>query len=79
MRNCEEEKKRIVTKAGIQTWSATYMRGNDSRMIGDKGCDHERKGKNKRWQCAGDRKRDRGKQTCLMRTMKGIKVGQNRS
>lgn len=34
------------------------MRGNDSRMIGNKRCDHERKRKKKR-QCEGDRKKDR--------------------
>jgi hypothetical protein len=38
-------KRKIVTKGAIQTWSAAYMRGIDSRVIGEKGSDHGRKGK----------------------------------
>jgi len=43
MRNCEEKKR--CNEGAIQTWSAAYMRGNDSRVIGEKVGDHERKGK----------------------------------
>ena len=41
MGNCEEKKN--CNEGAIQTWSATYMRANESRVIGEKGSDHVRK------------------------------------
>lgn len=38
-------KRKIVTKGAIQTWSATYVRENDSRVIGEKESGHERREK----------------------------------
>ena len=47
-------KEKIVTNGAIQTWSATYMRGNGSRVIGVIMREKEDKGP----QCEGDGKRD---------------------
>ena len=44
MKNCEE-KENWNEGVPFKTWSATYMRGNESRVIGEKGGNHEKKEK----------------------------------